>query len=101
MADITRLIEEHLEDSELNVQRLAELSGLNGKQIYRKLKLLTGTTAVDYIKSVRLKKAAMLLMQKRFTVAEVMYMVGFSNSSYFAKCFTEKYGKSPKAYMND
>lgn len=101
LADITRLIEEHLEDSELNVQRLAELSGLNGKQIYRKLKLLTGTTAVDYIKSVRLKKAAMLLMQKRFTVAEVMYMVGFSNSSYFAKCFTEKYGKSPKAYMND
>ena len=101
LTDITRLIEEHLEDPELNVQKLAELSGLNSKQVYRKLKLLTGNTAVDYIKSIRLKKAAMLLSQKKFTVAEVMYMVGFSTHSYFAKCFMDKYGKTPKVYMDE
>lgn len=101
LADITRLIEEHLEDSELNVQKLADLSGLNNKQIYRKLKQLTGSTAVDYIKQIRLKKAALLLKQGNFTVSEVMYMVGFSNSSYFAKCFFEKYGVTPKAYREE
>ena len=101
LTDITRLIEEHLEDPELNVQKLAELSGLNSKQVYRKLKLLTGNTAVDYIKLIRLKKAAMLLSQKKFTVAEVMYMVGFSTHSYFAKCFMDKYGKTPKVYMDE
>ena len=101
LMEITKLIEEHLEDSELNVQKLSELTGLNSKQVYRKLKLLTGSTAVDYIKSIRLKKAAMLLAQKRFTVAEVMYMVGFSTHSYFSKCFTEKYGKTPKVYMDE
>lgn len=101
LAGITNLIEEHLEDSALNVQKLAELSGLNEKQVYRKLKLLTGNTAVDYIKSIRLKKAAMLLVQKKFTVNEVMYMVGFSSPSYFAKCFSDKYGKTPKAYMEE
>lgn len=101
MADITRIIEENLEDPELNVQKLADLSGLNSKMVYRRVKLLTGHTAVDFIKSIRLKKAAILLRQDKFTVGEVMYMVGFSSHSYFAKCFNEKYGKSPKAYMDE
>lgn len=96
---ITAIIEERLSDSDLNVQRLAEVSGFNSKQIYRRIKQLTGSTAVDYIKSIRLKKAALLLAQRKYTVSEVMYMVGFSNPSYFSKCFVEKYGKTPKQYM--
>lgn len=99
LQEINRIIEEQLENPELNVQRLSELSGFSAKQIYRKLKELTGHTAVDYIKSIRLKKAAFLLSQQKFTVSEVMYMVGFSNSSYFSKCFSEMYGKTPKQYM--
>lgn len=98
---ITRCIEEHLEDSDLNVQKLGEISGYHPKQIYRRIKVLTGHTAIDYIKSIRLKKAAMLLKQKKFSVAEVMYMVGFSSYSYFSKCFSEKYGKTPKVYMQE
>ncbi len=98
---ITQTIEEHLQNPDLNVQKLAELSGYNAKQIYRRLKALTGQTAVDYIKSIRLKKAAILLAQRKFTVAEVMYTVGFSSHSYFSKCFSEKYGKSPKSYMEE
>lgn len=101
LARITQIIEDKLDDSNLNVNKLSELSGFNSKQIYRRIKLLTGHTAVDYIKSIRLKKAAMLLKQKKFTVAEVMYMVGFSNHSYFSKCFSEKYGKTPRQYMED
>jgi signal transduction histidine kinase/DNA-binding response OmpR family regulator/ligand-binding sensor domain-containing protein len=101
LSGITRLIEEHLQDSSLNVQQLAKLTGLNEKQIYRRIKMLTGSTAVDYIKSIRLKKAALLLSQNRFTVNEVMYMVGFSSQSYFAKCFAERYGKTPKIYMDE
>lgn len=98
LAKITQIIEEHLADSDLNVQKLSDLSGFNTKQIYRRIKLLTGHTAVDYIKSIRLKKAAILLSQQKFSIAEVMYMVGFSNPSYFSKCFSEKYGKTPKQY---
>ena len=45
-----------------------------------------------------MKKAAMLLQQKKFTVAEVMYMVGFSNHSYFSKCFQAEFGLPPKQY---
>lgn len=96
---VTEIIEERLSDSDLNVQKLSEISGFNAKQIYRRIKQLTGGTAVDYIKSIRLKKAALLLAQRKYTVAEVMYMVGYSNPSYFSKCFAEKYGKTPKQYM--
>lgn len=101
LSNIIRLIEDHLSDSDLNVNALCELSGISNKQIYRKVKQLTGMSPVEYIKSIRMKKAAMLLQQKKFTVAEVMYMVGFSNHSYFSKCFQTEFGKTPRQYLND
>lgn len=97
---ITEIIEQNLSNSDLNVTKLAELSGYHSKQIYRRVKQLTGCTTVDYIKGIRMKKAAMLLAKKQFMISEVMYMVGFSDSSYFSKCFVEKYGKTPKQYMD-
>lgn len=97
---ITRIIEENMDNSDLNVQLLSELSGISSKQIYRRLKTLTGHSAVDYIRTVRLRKAAWLLSQKKFTVSEVMYMVGFTNASYFSKCFSEMYNKSPRQYAS-
>lgn len=96
---ITQLVEDHISDSDLNVDSLCRLSGMGGKQIYRKLKQLTGMSPVEYIKSVRMKKAAMLFKQKKFSVAEVMYMVGYSNPSYFSKCFQSTFGKTPKQYI--
>ena len=99
LASVIHLIEEHISDSELNVNALCEWTGTNNKQMYRKIKQLTGMTPVEYIKSIRMKKAAMLLKQQKFTVAEVMYMVGFSNHSYFSKCFQTEFGVTPKQYV--
>ena len=99
LANITKLIEDNVADSELSVNRLSELSGISTKQIYRRIKHITGLTPVDYIRSIRMKKAAMLLAQRKFSVAEVMYLVGFSSHSYFSKCFQAKYGKTPKQFM--
>ncbi len=101
LATITQIIENEITNPDLNVNVLSVKSGYSLKQVYRRIKSLTGQTAVDFIRSVRLKKAAMLLMRKTFTVAEVMYMVGFSNHSYFAKRFHEMYGKSPRRYAED
>ncbi len=98
LTNITALIEEHITDSTLNVNALCEWTSTANKQMYRKIKQLTGMTPVEYIKSIRMKKAAMLLKQQRFTVAEVMYMVGFSNHSYFSKCFQATFGITPKEY---
>lgn len=101
LSGITHIIEDHLSESELNVTALCQISGINNKQIYRKLKQLTGMTPVEYIKSVRMKKAAMLLRQQKFSVAEVMYLVGFSNHSYFSKCFKTEFNKTPWQYKEE
>lgn len=100
LENVTHLIEEHISDSELNVNSLCEWTATNNKQMYRKIKQLTGITPVEYIKSIRMKKAAMLLKQQKFSIAEVMYMVGFSNHSYFSKCFQSAFGVTPKQYSS-
>jgi len=84
---------------EFSGKRLSELTDVAARQLHRKIKQLTGYTPVEYIRSIRIKKAALLLQQKKFTVSEVMYMVGFSNASYFSKCFQSEFGMSPKVYM--
>lgn len=99
LAEITSIIQEHLDDSELNVQRLSELSGIGSKQLYRRIKQLTGLTTVAYIRDLRLKRAAILLADQKYTVSEVMYRVGFTCPSYFARCFCDAYGKSPSEYQ--
>jgi signal transduction histidine kinase/ligand-binding sensor domain-containing protein/DNA-binding response OmpR family regulator len=101
LSEIIEIIEQKLSDSDLNVNALSVIAGISSKQIYRKIKQLTGMSPVEFIRSVRLKKAAMLLSQKKFTVAEVMYMVGFSNHSYFSKCFQAEFGKTPKQYLEE
>lgn len=96
---ITATIEEHIDNSDLSVEMLSQLIGISQKQLYRKIKSLTGMSTVEYIRSIRLKKAALLFHNGNFTVAEVMYMVGFSNASYFTRCFVAEFGKTPMEYL--
>lgn len=99
LSKMVEFIDKHMSDSDFNVNALADMMATSPKQLYRKVKALTGQTPVEYISGIRMKKAAMLLSQGSFTVAEVMYMVGFSNHSYFAKCFASSYGMTPKQYI--
>lgn len=101
LSDITQIIEEKMDDPQFNVQVLSDLSFMNSKQLYRKIKQLTSLTPVEYIRSIRMKKAAVLLQQNKFTVAEVMYMVGFSEASYFSKCFQSEFGLTPSQYIKN
>ncbi|MCR4860942.1 MAG: response regulator [Bacteroidales bacterium] len=96
---VTGLIEDHLDDADLSVARLCELGEFSEKQLYRKVKQFTGLAPVEYIRSIRLKKAALLLQSGSFTVSEVMYSVGFSNASYFTRVFTGAFHMTPSDYM--
>ena len=101
LEEINKAIETHMIDSEFNVTRLQEVVGLGNKQLYRKMKTLTGHTPVEYIRDMRLRKAAKLLKAGKFNVSEVMNTVGFSNSSYFSKCFSKAFGMTPTEYMKE
>lgn len=101
LARVARIIEENISDPDLNVNLLCEKSGVANKQLYRLIKKYHEMSPLDYIRSVRLQKAAVLLSQHRFTVSEVSYMVGFKTPSYFARCFQERYGVKPSQYKCD
>lgn len=96
---VTDIIEEHIDDSELSVQSLCKIGDFNEKQLYRKVKKLTGLSTIEYVRSIRLKKAAILLQNGSFTISEVMYSVGFSNASYFSRAFMAEFGKTPTEYL--
>ena len=101
LSRISQIIEDNISDPDLNVNMVCEKSGIPNKQLYRLIKKYLGMGPLDYIRSVRLQKAAMLLSQKRFTVSEVCYMVGFRSSSYFSKCFQEHFGVKPSQYPQE
>ena len=101
LAKIAKIIEENVSDPDLNVNLLCEKSGIPNKQLYRLIKKYMGMAPLDYIRSVRLQKAAVLLSQHRFTVSEISYMVGFKTPSYFAKCFQNQFGVKPSQYQSD
>ncbi|WP_373806371.1 response regulator transcription factor, partial [Bacteroides heparinolyticus] len=101
MERIMKVVNKHLDDPELNVEMLASEVGLSRVHVHRKLKELTNLSTRDFIKNIRLQQAASLLAQdKKMTISEVAYAVGYSNLSHFSNSFKEKYGMSPKEYMN-
>lgn len=92
-------IEQNLENSELSIEELAASLKMSHDQLYRKVKALTGISVNQYIRSFRLKKAAMMMCEKKYSVTEVLYSVGFSNPSYFTKCFKKEFGVLPSEYI--
>ena len=99
MENVIRVIDGNMERDDFDVSSLADMLAVDSKQLYRKLKQLTGYSPVNYIRKLRMKKAALLLKEDKFTVSEVMFLVGYSNSSYFSKCFAEEFGMKPKDYI--
>ena len=86
-------------DSEYNVEKLSETLGLSRGHLHRKIKELTGTAPVEFLRTYRLNKATQLLRQNAYTVSEVAYRTGFSSPAYFSKCFKAVYGVTPTEYQ--
>jgi signal transduction histidine kinase/AraC-like DNA-binding protein len=93
-----QIIEDNLGDCDFDVTAMTAEIGMSRMQLFRKLKALTNQTPSEFIRTIRLKRAAQLLQKKFGNVAEITYEVGFNNLSYFAKCFRELYGVSPSEY---
>jgi len=99
LKDAVETVNRFLDDPVFDVERFSHEMGISANQAYRKIKALTGQTAKEFIRNQRLKTAANMLLQKRRSISEVIYMVGFSSPSYFARCFREYYGFTPKEYI--
>ena len=92
-------IEEHIAEPDYGVDELCQNIGYSRPQLYRKIKSITGMSAIQFLRSIRLKRAAQLLSSgSGMSVTEVMYAVGFNNISYFSKIFSAEFGVHPKDY---
>lgn len=97
IAKIQAVIAEQLGDENFSIDTLAEQMYMSRSNFYRKIKALSGMSPNDYLKTLRMNKAGELL-RSGIQISEVAARVGFTSSSYFAKCFKVQYGVTPKEY---
>ncbi len=95
---VQEIIEKHLGDGNFGVERLAEEMALSRRQLHRRVQSITQTSSLEFIRTMRLQRAAQLLEQKAGTVSEIAYQVGFQDVNYFSRLFKKAYGKTPSEY---
>lgn len=95
------IIEKNMANPEFNVDNLRQELLLSRTSMYKKILAVTGKTPIEFIRQIRLKRAAQLLARTSHNVTEVAYMVGFNNPKYFTKYFKEEFGQLPSLYQQD
>ena len=97
--NLNAIIEEELENPEISADDFAQRLGMGRSVFFRKMKGITGYSPKEYLRVVRMKKAAELLTVSGMNITEVTYKVGISDPLYFSKCFKQQFGMTPSAYL--
>lgn len=100
MKRVMESVNKHLDDPDFNVEKLCEDIAVSRTQLHRKMKKLTGISAGDFIRNLRIEQAAKLIREGKITVTQVAYAVGFNNASHFATVFKKHFGMTPTEYAN-
>lgn len=98
LAKLTSLIIQSIDDPEVSVDTLAKAMHISTPTLYRKIKTISDLTPNEMINITRLKRAAELLVQEKFSINEVSIMVGFASATHFGRNFLKQFGMSPSAY---
>jgi signal transduction histidine kinase/ligand-binding sensor domain-containing protein/DNA-binding response OmpR family regulator len=99
LKQLLQVTEMNLANSEFDVTALVDAMHMSHTTILRKVKALTGVSLVEFIKNLRIKKAALILQKQKLSISEVSYMVGFTDPKYFTKCFVKEFGRTPTEYI--
>jgi len=94
------VVEKYISDAEFTVELFGKEMAMSRVQLHRKLTALIEQSASEFIRSIRLNRAALLLKDKTGYIAEIAYDVGFNNPSYFSECFRKQFGKLPSEYID-
>ena len=92
------VIETHIADADFDAETFAAELSVSRSMLHRKLRGLTGLSTTEFIRSIRLKRAAQLIRQKSGSISEIAYQVGFNHLSYFSDCFRKQFGVNPKEF---
>ena len=98
LAKLLDIMDKEMDNNTLTVDELVEEMNMGRTVFFNKLKSMTGLSPVEFIREMRIKRAAQLLEDRKYNITEVTYMVGMNDSRYFAKCFKNTYGVTPSEY---
>ena len=87
-----------MDNPDFNVDKLCELLAMSRTSFYNKLRTLTGKSPADYVRQIRLNRAAQLIMEDKHSIVEIAEMTGFSDAKYFREVFKKYYHSSPSEY---
>lgn len=98
MSKALDVVESHMDDVHFSVEAFSREMGMSRMQLYNKIFALTGVPPLEFIRSLRLKRAARLLTEGQLNVSEVAYQVGFNDPKYFSQHFKKMFGVNPSVY---
>lgn len=96
---ITSIIEQNLDSDKVDIGFIADKMNMSHSTLYRKIKALSGLSANEFIRKVRIRNAEQLLLTGKYTISEISYMVGINSITYFRQCFKEEFGMAPSEYV--
>ena len=96
---VIQTIEENLANEDFSIDQLATDMAISRSGLYKKLKSLINDNPKDLIREIRMKKAAKLLLEQKYQINEIAYLVGFSNPKHFSTFFKKFYGVTPSNYI--
>ena len=100
LKEVVEYIHAHITETNISSHDISYAIGISHSSLYRKIKRMTGNSLNEFVRYIRLQKSEQLLSSGKYTVAEIMDQVGFTNHSYFAKCFRNQFGVTPREYQN-
>lgn len=95
-----KVVEDNIAEPDFTVERFSRELGMSRVHLYKKLLSLTGKSPIEFIRSIRLQRAAQLLQKSQLSVSEIAYQVGFNNPKYFSKYFKDEFKVLPSAYAS-
>jgi signal transduction histidine kinase/DNA-binding response OmpR family regulator len=99
LSKATQVVIAHLDEVDFDVEHLEQAMDMSKMQLYRKLKMLTSLAGNEFIRSIRLQQARLLLEKGNLNVSEIAYQVGFNDPAYFTRAFKKQYGFAPKTFL--
>lgn len=98
---VMQIVHDHLDDPDFGVEKLSRKVAMSAPVLYKKIKAVSNMSVNEFVKSLRLKKAAQLLTETDLTVNEVSFTVGYNDRKYFSREFKKQFGKLPSEFKGD
>ena len=95
------IIKNNLDNTEFSVEKFALEIGMSRSALFLKLKSITGQSTSEFIRTIRLNKAAKLIESGKYSITEIIYLVGFSDPKYFRTCFKKHFDCTPSSYLSN